>query len=88
MRPDDPSMAAALDDAQFPPESSGSGSGAVFANAKWLVKLSGMYSLPFGVNVSAFHNARQGYPFVESIFVGSTLRGNGASDVLGMRYQW
>lgn len=79
---DDPSMAAALDDAQFAPESSGSGIGAVFTNARWLVKLSGMYSLPYGVNVSAFYNARQGYPFVESIFVGSSLRGNGASDVL------
>ncbi|HTU99071.1 MAG TPA: hypothetical protein VMF13_00925, partial [Luteitalea sp.] len=79
---DDPSMVAALDDAQFAPESTGSGIGAVFTNAKWLLKVSGMYSLPYGVNVSAFYNARQGYPFVEAIFVGSTVRGNGTSDVL------
>jgi len=47
---------------QYAPESAGSGIGAVFTNARWLVKVSGMYSLPFGVNVSAFYNARQGCP--------------------------
>jgi hypothetical protein len=40
-----------------------SGIGNVFVNAKWLYKLSGMYQLPVRVNVSAFYNARQGYPF-------------------------
>ncbi len=79
---DDPSMIAALDDAQFAPESTGSGIGAVFTNARWLLKVSGMYSLPWDVNLSAFYNARQGYPFIESVFVGSSVRGNGASDVL------
>ena len=32
-------------------------------NAKWLFKISGMYQAPLGINVSAFYNARQGYPF-------------------------
>ncbi len=31
-------------------------------NAKWLFKLSGLYQLPLEINVSAFYNARQGYP--------------------------
>ena len=26
-------------------------------------RLSGMYQMPWAVNVSAFYNARQGYPF-------------------------
>ena len=40
----------------------GSGIGNVYVNAKWLFKLSGMYQAPWGINVSAFYNARQGYP--------------------------
>ena len=41
----------------------GSGIGNIYVNAKWLFKLSGMYQMPYAVNVSAFYNARQGYPF-------------------------
>ena len=40
----------------------GSGIGNVYVNAKWLFKLSGMYQAPWGINLSAFYNARQGYP--------------------------
>jgi hypothetical protein len=36
-------------------------------NARWIVKLSGMYSLPWDINVSGFLNARQGFPFFRSI---------------------
>ena len=39
----------------------------MFVNAKWLYKLSGMYQLPCAVNVSAFYNARQGYPFEAAV---------------------
>ena len=35
----------------------------MFVNAKWLYKLSGIYQLPYQFNVSAFYNARQGYPY-------------------------
>ena len=35
-----------------------------------------MYQAPFGVNVSAFYNARQGYPFER--FVQGPSRANGA----------
>ena len=72
---DDPSEAALFDGAQYAPESAGSGIGAVFTNAKWLVKASGMYSLPWDINVSGVVNARQGYPYIEAILVsGRPLR--------------
>ena len=41
-----------------------------------MFKLSGMYEAPYGFNVSAFYNARQGYPFER--FVQSPSRPNGA----------
>lgn len=31
-------------------------------NARWIAKLSGLYSLPWGVNVAGFLNARDGFP--------------------------
>jgi len=58
---------------------SGSGVGNVYVNAKWLFKVSGMYQAPLGVNVSAFYNARQGYPFERGIL--SPTRANGAGTV-------
>ena len=61
---------------QFDFPTSGSGIGNVYVNAKWLFKVSGMYQAPGGVNVSAFFNARQGYPFER--FVQGPSRPNGA----------
>ena len=55
----------------------GSGLGNVYVNAKWLFKLSGLYNLPVDVNVSAFYNARQGYPF-EAFVQRHRPRPNGA----------
>jgi hypothetical protein len=46
-------------------------------NAKWLFKISGMYQLPYDFNVSAFYNARQGYPFEQGILSPSRLNGAG-----------
>jgi hypothetical protein len=68
----------------------GSGIGNVYVNAKWLFKLSGLYQAPWGVNVSAFYNARQGYPLENTVQVPScaaatpnapNCRGNGAGTV-------
>ena len=66
----------------------GSGIGNIYVNAKWLFKLSGMYQAPWGVNVSAFYNARQGYPQEITVQVpscGGTVttncRANGAGTV-------
>ena len=39
----------------------------MFVNAKWLYKLSGMYQFPYAINVSAFYNARQGYPYEAAV---------------------
>jgi len=70
---------------------SGSGIGNIYVNAKWLFKLSGMYQAPFGFNVSAFYNARQGYPqeitvqvpsCTASLTTGCRANGAGTVDVL------
>jgi hypothetical protein len=58
---------------------SGSGIGNVYINTKWLFKISGVYQLPYAINVSAFYNARQGYPFEQGIL--SPSRSNGAGTV-------
>jgi hypothetical protein len=54
----------------------------VYVNAKWLVKLSGLYQAPLGVNVSAFYNARQGYLYERFIQGPSRANGGGIPNVL------
>src|SRR5207302_2403039 len=73
---EDPTNRAVRNNQQYDYLTSGSGIGNVFVNAKWLFKLSGLYNLPYDINVSAFYNARQGYPF-ERIVQGPS-RANGA----------
>ncbi len=75
----DPTNVAQRNGYQYDYLTSGSGIGNVYINAKWLYKLSGMYEAPFGVNLSAFYNARQGYPFER--FILSPSRANGAGTV-------
>jgi hypothetical protein len=76
----DPTNIERLDGAEYAPESGGSGLDSVFTNAKWLLKASGMYSLPFGrVNVAGNLHYRQGYPFPRAIQV--TNRGNGLGNI-------
>jgi len=69
----------------------GSGIGNVYVNSKWLLKVSGLYQLPYQVNVSAFYNARQGYPQEITVQVptcaanqtsGCRNNGSGTIDVL------
>jgi hypothetical protein len=43
------------------PESSGSGYSDIFINARWMVKLSALYQLPYEINLSCVFNAREGY---------------------------
>ncbi len=59
---EDPSNRDQRDGYQYDYLTSGSGIGNVYINSKWLFKVSGVYELPFAFNVSAFYNARQGYP--------------------------
>jgi hypothetical protein len=77
--PEDPTNRTQRNGSQYDFLTSGSGIGNVYVNAKWLFKLSGLYQLPGDFNVSAFYNARQGYPFER--VVQSPNRVNGASTI-------
>lgn len=57
-----------LNGGQYAPESTSSGLGNVFINAKWIFRLSGSYTLPwYGINVAGFYNARDGYPYIREV---------------------
>src|SRR5262249_4367116 len=60
---------------QFVRRSSGSGSGAIYVNAKWQFNASGLYQAPYGIELSANVFGRQGYPF--------PLYRQGTTDALG-----
>jgi hypothetical protein len=47
--------------------------------ARWIAKVSGMYELPWGINVAGTLNARQGFPFIPNIL--SPNRPNGLGTV-------
>jgi len=79
---EDPTNLAARNGFQYDYQTTGSGLGNVYVNAKWLFKLSGLYQLPGEVNVSAFYNARQGYPFEASIQSPSRASGAGIATIL------
>jgi hypothetical protein len=79
---EDPTNRDNRDGYQYDYLTSGSGIGNVYVNAKWLVKASGMYQAPAGVNLSAFYNARQGYPQEISVQTPSRPNGAGQVDVL------
>jgi hypothetical protein len=65
----------------YAPEAGGSGIDNVFINAKWLVKLSGVYQAPLGINVALSYNGRQGYPFPQAIRTPSRANSGGTADV-------
>ncbi|MEO6239654.1 MAG: carboxypeptidase regulatory-like domain-containing protein [Vicinamibacterales bacterium] len=74
---EDPTNRDRRDNFQYDYATAGSGLGNIYVNAKWLFKVSGLYNLPGNVNVSAFYNARQGYPYEPIILVS---RGNGVGN--------
>jgi hypothetical protein len=74
---EDPTNRALRDGAEVEIPTSGSGIGNVYINAKWLFKISGLYQLPYDLNISAFYNARQGYPFERIVQGPSRLNGAG-----------
>ena len=65
----------------YAPETGGSGIDNVFVNAKWLVKVSGTYLLPWDINLAGFYNARQGYPFSASILTPNRANSAGTLQV-------
>ena len=79
---EDPTNIDMFNGAQYAPETSGSGIGNVFINARWIFRLSGAYTLPWSqIGVAAFYNARQGYPFTATIQTPSRPFSGGQADV-------
>jgi hypothetical protein len=64
---EDPTNRSQREGGQYDYLTSGSGVGNVYVNARWLFKISGMYEAKYGINLSAFYNARQGYLFERGI---------------------
>jgi len=79
---EDPTNIALQHDAQYAPESGGSGIGGIFTNSRWLMKLSGRYTLPGDINVAGSYNGRQGYPFPQYIQTPNRANGAGRDEVL------
>jgi hypothetical protein len=80
--PEDPTNRDTRNGFQYDYQSTGSGLGNIYVNAKWLFKIGGLYQLPGDVNVSAFYNARQGYPFEAFVRQATRPLGGGTADVL------
>jgi hypothetical protein len=81
----DPTNIDKYNGGQFAEESTSSGLGNVFVNAKWIFRLSGIYTTPlWAINVSGFYNARGGYPFQATVLAGSSplAYGGGNTDIL------
>jgi len=63
------------------PESSGSGIRGIFVNSRWIFKLSGLYQLPWGINLSGVFVARDGY--VKPTYVLVNMPGIGTEELYG-----
>jgi hypothetical protein len=78
----DPTNIDNLNGGQYAPESTSSGLGNVFINAKWIFRASGAYTLPiWDINLAAFYNSRSGYPFPQYIQGPSRPFGAGRAQV-------
>ena len=66
----------------FAPETSMSGEEDIFVNSRWSVKLSGLFELPLGVNVSGVFTAREGY--VRPSYTTQFLPGIGTYNLYGL----
>jgi hypothetical protein len=51
-----------FNEAPVAPATTGSGLRDIWINSRWMVKLTGMYQLPGGINVTGFFQAREGNP--------------------------
>ena len=79
---EDPTNIDNLNGGQYAPESTSSGLGNVFVNARWIFRLSGAYTLPwYQIGVAALFNARQGYPLTASVQTPSRTNGASQTDV-------
>ncbi len=65
---DPTNMETSLNGGQYAPESTLSGLGNVFVNARWIFRVNGAYTLPWwDIQVAANYNSRSGYPYVRSV---------------------
>jgi len=51
-----------FNEGQFAPATTGSGLRDIWVNSRWMVKFTGMYQLPYGINLTTFFQAREGNP--------------------------
>ena len=59
----DPTNIQYLDGYSYAPESSGSGKSDIFYNSRWAFKLTGLYQLPWEINVSGYLSMREGFVY-------------------------
>jgi hypothetical protein len=79
----DPTNISMWNNAQYAPESSSNSIGNVFLNSKWVARVTGAYELPwYGLGVAGFYNARQGFPFPQSVNIASRPNQAGGVQVL------
>jgi hypothetical protein len=57
----DPMNVEYYDGGVVAPQSGGSGLTGIYVNSRWQFKLSGLYQLPYGINVSGVFMSREGY---------------------------
>ena len=51
-----------FDGGEMAESTSGSGLADIFVNSRWMMKLTGMYQLPYGLSLTTFFQAKQGNP--------------------------
>ncbi|MEO8359123.1 MAG: hypothetical protein ABI672_03755, partial [Vicinamibacteria bacterium] len=79
---EDPTNIAQLDGAQYAPETSGSGLGNVFPNAKWILRATASYTIKWQkIGIAANYNGRSGYPAPTSILSPTRINGAGTATV-------
>ncbi len=77
----DPHNVEYYDGGVVAPGSGGSGLTGIYVNSRWQFKLTGLYQLPFGVNVSGTFIAREGYVLRTDVLV--TRPGIGNATLFG-----
>jgi hypothetical protein len=79
---EDPTNIDKFNGGQFAEESTSSGLGNVFVNAKWIFRVSGSFTTPlWDINVSGFYNTRSGYPFIATVQTPTRPFSAGQADV-------
>jgi hypothetical protein len=71
----DPTNLDMLEGTYVAPQTGGSGKTRIWIGARWQFKMSGLYQLPYGFNISGFLNAREGYVYPKYIKVATPERG-------------